>query len=327
MSHDLTDPEVRVLGCLLEKQRMTPDAYPLTLNALRAACNQSTNRDPVVQYDEATIRDALDRLGRRRFTRLTSYHGSRTAKFRHLLDEALAIGVEEQAVLAVLMLRGPQTPGELHQRTERLHRFPDAEALTAVIDGLIERELVTRFERRPGQREERYGHLLGDEAGERLGGKVRDVSELLAEAGPRPGTPLDLDVAYDAPCHLQHAQRVHAAPLAVLGAIPGLRIQLLPGHDRCCGSAGIYSVLKPAMARAVLADKIEAIAAAYPRPAVLATGNPGCMMQIGAGLLEAGLDIPVAHPVELLDRSYALQDAPYGTGAAHVSPDSLLSLR
>jgi len=119
-----------------------------------------------VQYDEATIRDALDRLGRRRFTRITSYHGSRTAKFRHLLDEALAIGVEQQAVLAVLMLRGPQTPGELHQRTDRLHRFPDAEVLTAVIDGLIERELVTRFERRPGQREERYGHLLGDEAAE-----------------------------------------------------------------------------------------------------------------------------------------------------------------
>jgi uncharacterized protein YceH (UPF0502 family) len=164
--HDLSPEELRVLGCLLEKQRTTPDTYPLSLNALRAACNQSTNRDPVVQYDEATIRDALDRLGRRRFTRLTSYHGSRTAKFRHLLDEALAIGVEEQAVLAVLMLRGPQTPGELHQRTERLHRFPDAEALTAVIDGLIERELVTRFERRPGQREERYGHLLGDEAAE-----------------------------------------------------------------------------------------------------------------------------------------------------------------
>ena len=129
--HDLTPEEVRVLGCLLEKQRTTPDTYPLTLNALRAACNQSTNRDPIVAYDEETIRDALDRLGRRRFTRLTSYHGSRAAKFRHLLDEALQIGPEEQAVLAVMMLRGPQTPGELLQRTERLHRFPDLEALHA----------------------------------------------------------------------------------------------------------------------------------------------------------------------------------------------------
>jgi uncharacterized protein len=161
--HDLSPEEVRVLGCLLEKQRTTPDTYPLTLNALRAACNQSTNREPVVAYDEETVRDALDRLGRRRFTRLTSYHGSRAAKFRHLLDEALQIGPEQQAVLAVMMLRGPQTPGELLQRTERLHRFADMEALHAVIDGLAERELVARYDRRPGQREDRYGHLLGDD--------------------------------------------------------------------------------------------------------------------------------------------------------------------
>jgi uncharacterized protein YceH (UPF0502 family) len=162
--HDLSPEEVRVLGCMLEKQRTTPDAYPLTLNALRAACNQSTNRDPVVQYDDETIRAALDRLGRRRFTRLTSYHGSRAAKYRHLLDEALSIDPEEQAVLAVMMLRGPQTPGELLQRTERLFRFTDSSALEAVLQRLIERELATRYERRPGQREERYGHLLGGDA-------------------------------------------------------------------------------------------------------------------------------------------------------------------
>ena len=123
--------EIRVLGCLIEKQRTTPDQYPLSLNARRLACNQTTNRDPVVQYDEDTIRNALDRLGRRRFTRLTSYHGSRAAKYRHLIDEALQIGPEEQAVLAVMMLRGPQTPGELLQRTERLFRFPDSSALWA----------------------------------------------------------------------------------------------------------------------------------------------------------------------------------------------------
>jgi uncharacterized protein len=164
--HDLSPEEVRVLGCLLEKQRTTPDLYPLTLNALRAACNQTTNRDPVVQYDEETIREALNRLARRRFTRLTSYHGSRAAKFRHLLDEALQIGPEEQAVLAVTMLRGPQTPGELLQRTERMFRFPDSSALQVVLDRLIERELAARYDRRPGQREERYGHLLGAEAEE-----------------------------------------------------------------------------------------------------------------------------------------------------------------
>ena len=109
---------------------------------------------------------------------------------------------------------------------------------------------------------------------------------------------------YDAPCHLQHAQRVHDAPLAVLRAIPGLRLRVLPGSDKCCGSAGIYSVLHPDMARAVLDDKIADIAAAVPRPEFVATGNPGCLMQIGAGVAAAGLDIRVAHPVELLDESY-----------------------
>ena len=158
-----------------------------------------------------------------------------------------------------------------------------------------------------------YGHLLPDDGdAAAMAAKVRDVSELLAAAGPLPGAPLELDVAYDAPCHLQHAQRVHDAPLAVLGAIPGLRLRLLPGFDRCCGSAGIYSVLQPAMARAVLESKIEAIGAATPRPRVVATGTPGCLMQIGAGLIAAGLDVEVAHPVELLDRSYAARTDPDG---------------
>jgi glycolate oxidase iron-sulfur subunit len=149
-----------------------------------------------------------------------------------------------------------------------------------------------------------YGHLLGTETARAFGARVRDVSELLVETGPRPGAPLDLEVAYDAPCHLLHAQRVDQAPLTLLQAIPRLRVRLLPGSERCCGSAGIYSVLRPAMARAVLESKLETFAAASPRPEVVATGNPGCLMQIGAGLRAAGLDITVAHPVELLDQSY-----------------------
>src|SRR6185369_3754146 len=120
--------EIRVLGCLIEKQRTTPDAYPLSLNALRLACNQSTNRDPVVDYDEDAIRDALQHLYRRGWTRLTSGHGSRAAKYRHLLDEALGLRRDEIAILAVLMLRGPQTPGELKQRVERLQHFDDLAA-------------------------------------------------------------------------------------------------------------------------------------------------------------------------------------------------------
>ena len=149
-----------------------------------------------------------------------------------------------------------------------------------------------------------YGHLLATDKSAALAATVRDVSELLAESGPRPGGPLPLDVAYDAPCHLQHAQRVHAAPLAVLGAIPSLRLQVLASSDKCCGSAGIYSIVQPAMARAVLDLKVESLAAADPVPQVVATGNPGCLMQIGAGLRAAGLQIRVAHPVELLDESY-----------------------
>jgi uncharacterized protein len=159
---ELSFAEQRVLGCLLEKQRTTPDQYPLSLNALRLACNQSTNRDPVVDLDEPTIRDALQRLGRRRFTRLASGQGSRAAKYRHLLDEALGLDVAGQAVLAVLLLRGPQTPGELKLRTERLHRFATLEDVEAQLDALAERELVVDLGRRPGQKEVRFGHLLGE---------------------------------------------------------------------------------------------------------------------------------------------------------------------
>src|SRR5918995_5640254 len=115
--------EIRVLGCLIEKQRTTPDAYPLSLNALRLACNQSTNRDPVVDYDKRTIKAALDRMSSRGWTRFASGASSRALKYRHLLDEALSLSDEELAVLAVLMLRGPQTLGELKQRSERIQRF------------------------------------------------------------------------------------------------------------------------------------------------------------------------------------------------------------
>jgi uncharacterized protein YceH (UPF0502 family) len=160
---DLTAAEIRVLGCLLEKQRTTPDTYPLTLNALRAACNQSTNRDPVVHYDEATIRDAMARLSRRRWARLASGAGSRAAKYRHLLDEALTSAGDELAVLCVLMLRGAQTPGELKARTERLHPLADLDAVHATLEHLIDRELVEQLPRRPGQKEERYAHRLSDD--------------------------------------------------------------------------------------------------------------------------------------------------------------------
>jgi uncharacterized protein YceH (UPF0502 family) len=156
--------ELRVLGCLLEKQRTTPDVYPLSLNALRVACNQSTNRDPVVDYDEPTVRAALERLSRRGWVRLASGPGSRAAKYRQLFDEELELLPSQSALLAVLMLRGPQTPGELKSRSERLYPLGSLDDVHRTLDSLIERELVARLPRRPGQKEERYAQLLGAEA-------------------------------------------------------------------------------------------------------------------------------------------------------------------
>ncbi len=160
--------EIRVVGCLVEKQRTTPDAYPLSLNALRLACNQATNRDPVVAYDEATVSDALRRLALRGWTRLASGAGSRARKYRHLLPEALGVDDAELALLAVLMLRGAQTPGELKQRSERLHAFTDLGAVQETLERLLERELVVRHPRRPGQKEDRFEQVLAG------GGEVQE---------------------------------------------------------------------------------------------------------------------------------------------------------
>ncbi|MBE2318659.1 DUF480 domain-containing protein [Solirubrobacter sp. CPCC 204708] len=163
MDRDLDPVEVRILGCLIEKQRTTPDQYPLSLNALRNACNQTTNRNPIVSYDEEMLRAALQKLGRRRYTRLTTGHSSRAAKYRHLLDEALPLDAAEQAVLAVLLLRGEQTPGELKQRTERMQAFDGMAGLQDCLTGLIDKGFVSELARRPGQKEERFKHNLSDD--------------------------------------------------------------------------------------------------------------------------------------------------------------------
>jgi uncharacterized protein YceH (UPF0502 family) len=158
---ELTEPEQRVLGCLIEKRWTTPDQYPLSLNALRLACNQSTNRDPVVDYDEATVREAAERLQRYGLARLASGHGSRATKYRHLAEDALGLGREELAVLALLLLRGPQTPGELKIRAERMAQLPTLEDVERVLRQLIDRGFAVRLDRRPGQKEERFVQLLG----------------------------------------------------------------------------------------------------------------------------------------------------------------------
>ena len=153
--------EIRVLGCLIEKQRTTPDQYPLSLNGLRLACNQATNRDPVVDYDDATIRAAIEKLSRRGWVRLASGPGGRVAKYRHLLDDALGRIPSQIALLAVLMLRGAQTSGELKSRVERIYPHGSLEDVQRTLDTLAEHELVERLPRRPGQSQDRYVQLLG----------------------------------------------------------------------------------------------------------------------------------------------------------------------
>ena len=166
MQPPLTEVEVRILGSLLEKEVTTPDNYPLSLNALQAACNQTTNREPVMRLDEDTLVPATVGLRRRGLLRQIQPAGSRVTKFEHRLDEELRLVPPEFAVLGVLMLRGPQTPGELYARAERLHPFADLADLERVLESLITREpepLVVRLPRRAGQKEVRYAHLLAGE--------------------------------------------------------------------------------------------------------------------------------------------------------------------
>lgn len=162
---ELTDVEQRVLGCLIEKRWTTPDQYPLSLNALRLACNQSTNRDPVTDYDEGQVRDAGQRLSKYGLARLASGHGSRATKYRHLAEEGLGLDREQLAVLCVLMLRGPQTPGELKTRSDRMAHLASLADVERVLGELGDKGYAERMGRRPGQKEDRFRQLLGEDGG------------------------------------------------------------------------------------------------------------------------------------------------------------------
>lgn len=179
---ELTPPEQRVLGCLIEKRWTTPDQYPLSLNALRLACNQSTNRDPVTTYDEGTVRQAADRLTRYGLARLASGHSSRATKYRHLAEEGLGLGREELAVLAVLLLRGPQTPGELKSRSDRMASIASLSEVERVLTVLADRGYARRLSRRPGQKEDRFEQLLGG------AGAAMDSAEAIAAPARPPMT-------------------------------------------------------------------------------------------------------------------------------------------
>lgn len=160
---DLDAAEVRVLGCLAEKDLATPDYYPLSLHAVTAACNQKSNREPAVQYTEADVQAALRSLEQKGWVQSVLEPGDRVSKYRHCLVERLELRRPEQAVLTVLLLRGPQTAGELRARTERLYDFPDLDAVLGALRRLAGREpapLVRQLERQPGMKENRWAHLL-----------------------------------------------------------------------------------------------------------------------------------------------------------------------
>jgi uncharacterized protein len=218
----LTPPEQRILGCLIEKRWTTPDQYPLSLNALRLACNQSTNRDPITDYDESTIRDAAQRLQRYGLARLASGHSSRAIKYRHLAEEALGLGRAELAVLAVLLLRGPQTPGELKQRTERMAPLGSLADVERVLGVLGERGYARRVPRRPGQKEDRFEQLLGGE--ESLGP---------AEVPPPGQQPVPLRTAGGL---AERVATLEAEVVALRSEIAALRDELAAPGDNYVGS-------------------------------------------------------------------------------------------
>ena len=177
MDIELTPVEARVLGALVEKSVTTPDYYPLSLNAVVNACNQRSNRDPVVDYDDATVIRAIDGLRDRGWTRLTHTTGQRAVKYRHVLGDVLDLDDRALAVLAVLMLRGDQTPGELRTRTGRYIDFGSLEEVDEVLQGLIERDLAVRMDRRPGEKENRYRQLLGAASAPDTGPDLEDTQE------------------------------------------------------------------------------------------------------------------------------------------------------
>jgi uncharacterized protein YceH (UPF0502 family) len=230
---ELTAPEQRVLGCLIEKRWTTPDQYPLSLNALRLACNQSTNRDPVTDYDESTVKEAAMRLSHYRLARLASGHGSRATKYRHLAEEGLGLDRQALALLSVLLLRGPQTPGELKARAERMARFETLDDVDRVMAELAQRGYARRIPRRPGQKEDRFEQLLGG------AGDGPASVEPVADAGAGPAmapatgpavTPTSsAPVAADPPAPARPAQAPVAAPVAT--AAPDLETRVTALED------------------------------------------------------------------------------------------------
>jgi uncharacterized protein YceH (UPF0502 family) len=225
---ELTDVEQRVLGCLIEKRWTTPDQYPLSLNALRLACNQSTNRDPLTAYEEGQVRDAAQRLSKYGLARLASGAGARATKYRHLAEEGLGLDREQLAILCVLLLRGPETPGELKTRSDRMAHLESLADIERVLSELADKGYAERLGRRPGQKEDRFRHLLGGAASD-----ARADGPIAAGGFDEPvGAPDVHEVAqrsYDEPARVPHSydNGTLAARVAALEAeVADLKTQL-----------------------------------------------------------------------------------------------------
>jgi uncharacterized protein len=221
---ELTAEEGRVLGCLVEKQLTTPQLYPLTENALLTACNQTTARDPVVRYDVASVRMAVRGLREKELLRTVHRSGERSEKHQHQVEQVLELAPEQVALLAVLLLRGPQTPGELRARTERMHPFDSLEAVGRALDAMAHREppLVTPLERQAGRKETRYAELLvgSGPAGTSPAPALPPPGALVGAGAPAPGVPLPAPAAAPTPAVAELAAQVEAlrAELAALRA-------------------------------------------------------------------------------------------------------------
>jgi len=191
----LTAIENRVLGSLIEKDITTPDYYPLSLNALVNACNQKNNRDPVMTLDENAVRDALSSLQEKRLAGPASGADSRVTKFEHRLQEVFNFDRREIAIVCVLLLRGPQTPGELRSRTDRMYHFDALEDVVSTLDRLAQREppLARVLPRQPGTKESRYTHLFSGEPPEQPDVPQTSVARALSPASANPSTGADVD--------------------------------------------------------------------------------------------------------------------------------------
>lgn len=183
MPEILTEIEARVIGALIEKELTTPEYYPLTINALIAACNQKTNREPVVSYDEQTVQKTLDDLREKNLAYVFYGSTSRVPKYKHILDKVYELERSEISVICVLLLRGAQTLGELRGRTDRLYEFSGLGEVNETLDNLMRRDepLVVKLERLPGQKEVRFAHLLSGEI------DVASYAQEIAASGAKPG--------------------------------------------------------------------------------------------------------------------------------------------